>query len=130
MSDPEKVEVRVGDQTVEVQPKFRRVASGVLTMGFPLVDVHQAPGEDSFCLVFLGSDETEAFADFLVIHGMFRDPDTGKAEVHGSFMMSMEEGEDPAPTYFLDVPEEHLSELESCLDAHAPVPSSTSGTLN
>ncbi len=116
-----------GDCSVEVEPRFYRVALGVLKLQVPLMDVLQEDGEDFFSLVFMDSEHLEFVTDFLLVHGMFTGfgPDPDVPGVNGSFHMHLMDG-DLMPVYFLEVPEAAREALETCLMSHFPSPSGSS----
>ena len=132
----EKVEVTVGENSVEVDQKFYRIAQSILTMGFPIMDVFEgypegpereafmakdaAAGEpnDLVSIVFPDSDSMEFFSGFLIQHKLFADED-GVLQVSGHFQVEMLDG-DLEATYFISVEPTHLPALEACLVAHTP----------
>jgi hypothetical protein len=126
----EKVEVTYGDNSVEVEPRFYRIAVGMLTMGLPVMDVFQggldavsSGGEtggpdDIVSIVFPDSDSMEFFSGFLIQHHLFLNED-GVLQVSGHFHVEMLDG-DIETTYFVSVEPAHLPALEACLVAHTP----------
>lgn len=132
----DKVEITVGENSVEVDQRFYRIAKGILTMGLPVMDVFQgypdgpdreaymardeAAGEpnDLVSIVFPDSDSMECFSVFLVQHRLFPD-EGGLLQVHGHFQIEVID-DDVAATYFISVDPDHLPALESCLVAHTP----------
>ncbi len=140
----EKVEITVGENSVEVDQKFYRIATGILTMGVPIMDVFegyagdgpeavaqrvedaaQGTPNDFVSIVFPDSDSMEFFSGFLLQHRLFPGSD-GEPQVDGSFCVEMVDG-DLCTTYFISVDPVHLPSLEACLVAHTP---SLSSELN
>lgn len=136
----EKVEVMYGDDSVEVDPRFYRIAMGMLMMGIPIMDVFQGyPGDDPddpdamaaraldeaaggpndlVSIVFPDSESMEFFSGFLIQHQLFAAED-GVPRVSGHFQLEMFDG-DLEGTYSISVEPAHLPALEACLVAHTP----------
>ncbi len=114
----EKVEIVIDGHSVEVDHEFYRVATGILTMGLPIMDVFRNEGEDFASIVFPDSDSMEFFSGFLLTHNLFVDGDDPPS-VSGGFQLEMLDGE-LSPTYLINVDDRHLQALESCLVAHTP----------
>ncbi len=125
----EKVEIVEGDFSVEVEPKFYKVALGIMKLRVPLMDVLQGEGDDFFSLVFMDPDHLEFVAEFLLHHGMFAGPlpDADIPGMTGNFHIQMHDDGDIVASYFLDIPESAQKSLETCLMSHLPSPT---GALN
>lgn len=112
----DKVEVTVGENSVEVDQSFYRIATGVLTMGVPLLDVSR--GDGFISVIFPDSESMEFFSEFLLTHRMFVDGDDPPS-VNGGFQLEMIDG-DLSPTYFINVDDLHVPAFEACLVSHTP----------
>lgn len=115
-----KVEVTVGDNSVEVDPRYYRIALGILTIGLPVIDILTHEDEGFVSIMFPDSDSMECFSSFLLVHGLFPD-DSDVLEVNGSFHTEMIDG-NLCSTYLVHVDLVHVLALEACLAAHTPVP--------